>query len=52
MEEHLTIRQFEEKVLEILKWQPMIGATVQDEIKWKTREIMKLAEIPITKGDL
>jgi len=45
--EYLTIRQFEEKVVEILKWQPMIGATVQQEIKWKTHEIMKVAGVSI-----
>jgi len=47
IKEYLTIREFEKKVAEILKWQPMIGTTVQDEINWKTHEIMKAASIPI-----
>ena len=48
--EYLSIREFEEKVGEILKWKPMIGGTVQDEIRRKVHEIMRVACISIDIG--
>jgi hypothetical protein len=44
MKKHLTLKEFKEKVRKILDRQPMIGATVQEEIKWKIHEIRILNE--------
>uniref|UniRef100_A0A6M3IV94 Uncharacterized protein n=1 Tax=viral metagenome TaxID=1070528 RepID=A0A6M3IV94_9ZZZZ len=49
MKEYLSYKDFELKVKEILGWDGGIGSTDQDLIKWKTHEIMKLAEIPIDR---
>jgi len=50
LKEYLSYKDFELKVKEILTWDGGIGSTDQDLIKWKTHEIMKLAEIPIDKS--
>ena len=50
MREYLSYKDFEIKVKDILTWDGGIGSTDQDLIKWKTHEIMKLAEIPIDKS--
>ena len=47
MREYLSYKDFELKVKEILTWDGGIGSTDQELIKWKTHEIMKLAEIRI-----
>ena len=49
LKEYLSYKDFELKVKEILTWDGGIGSTDQDLIKWKTHEIMKLAEIPIDR---
>jgi len=40
-------QSLDQQISDILKAQPMIGATDQDIIKWKTHEIMKLIFKPI-----
>ena len=45
--DYLSYKDFELKVKEILDWDGGIGSTDQELIRWKTHEIMKLAEIPI-----
>jgi len=44
---YLTLKEFNKRVEAILKIEAMIGSTVQDEIRWKVNEIMKLTRIPV-----
>lgn len=39
--------EFAQKVSEILKWEGMIGSTEEQIIRWKTHEIMRLAEMKV-----
>ena len=38
----MKIKEFKEKVAEVLKREPMIGCTEEEEIRWKMKEIMRL----------
>ena len=48
---YLTLKEFNKRVTEILSLEAMIGSTVQDEIRWKVNEIMKLTRIPVDISD-